>query len=131
MQIHKPKPWHSLREFLKEYQIIVVGVLTALAGEQTVEWFHWRQVGVETREALNHELSFDLGAVQTRIDQAPCMARRLSELKTVFELHANGQPLLLKRPFGQSDTPHLRTSVWETTIADQITSHMPLYIKFR
>ena len=34
MEIHKPKPWHGFREFLKEYLIIVVGVLTALAGEQ-------------------------------------------------------------------------------------------------
>jgi hypothetical protein len=32
MDIHKPKPWHGVREFLKEYVIIVVGVLTALAG---------------------------------------------------------------------------------------------------
>jgi hypothetical protein len=30
MDIHKPKPWHGLREFLKEYLIIVIGVLTAL-----------------------------------------------------------------------------------------------------
>ena len=27
MDIHKPKPWHGVREFLKEYVIIVVGVL--------------------------------------------------------------------------------------------------------
>jgi hypothetical protein len=39
MDIHKPKPWHGLREFLKEYAIIVVGVLTALAGEQAVDKF--------------------------------------------------------------------------------------------
>ena len=32
MDIHKPKPWHGFREFLKEYAIIVVGVLTALGG---------------------------------------------------------------------------------------------------
>ena len=37
MDIHKPKPWHGVREFLKEYVIIVVGVLTALAAEQAVE----------------------------------------------------------------------------------------------
>ena len=44
MDIHKPKPWHGLREFLKEYLIIVVGVLTALAAEAGVEWLHWRRV---------------------------------------------------------------------------------------
>ena len=30
MDIHKPKPWHGVREFLKEYLIIVVGAQTAL-----------------------------------------------------------------------------------------------------
>jgi hypothetical protein len=30
MDIHKPKPIHNWREFLKEYAIIVLGVLTAL-----------------------------------------------------------------------------------------------------
>ncbi len=42
MDIHKPKPFHGLREFLKEYGIIVLGVLTALFLEQAVEWLHWR-----------------------------------------------------------------------------------------
>src|SRR6185437_10385130 len=45
MDIHKPKPWHGLREFLKEYVIIVVGVLTALGAEAVVEWAHWRHQG--------------------------------------------------------------------------------------
>ena len=43
MDIHKPKPWHGWREFLKEYAIIVVGVLTALAAEQVVERVRWME----------------------------------------------------------------------------------------
>ena len=52
MDIHKPKPWHGLREFLKEYVIIVVGVLTALGAEQAVDWLHWRHEVAEARQAL-------------------------------------------------------------------------------
>ncbi len=44
MDIHKPKPWHGLREFLKEYVIIVVGVLTALGAQQVAEALHGRHV---------------------------------------------------------------------------------------
>jgi hypothetical protein len=33
VNIHKPKPWHGAHEFLKEYGIIVLGVVTALALE--------------------------------------------------------------------------------------------------
>jgi hypothetical protein len=57
LDIHKPKPWHGLREFLKEYVIIVVGVLTALAFEQGVEWLHWRHVTEVTEEHLRGGVS--------------------------------------------------------------------------
>jgi hypothetical protein len=43
MDIHKPKPWHDVREFLKECAIIIVGVLTALAAEQGVQALDWRR----------------------------------------------------------------------------------------
>ena len=60
MDIHKPKPWHGLREFLKEYLIIVVGVLTALGAEQAVEMIHRHEAVGEARRALNAEVTFDL-----------------------------------------------------------------------
>ena len=64
MDIHKPKPWHGLREFLKEYLIIVIGVLTALAAEQGVEWLHWQERTQRTEETLHAELhDMTLGAV--------------------------------------------------------------------
>jgi hypothetical protein len=131
MHIHKPKAVHGLKAFLSEIGVIVVGIAIALGGEQLIEWLHWQEVVARTREALNHELAFDFGVAQTRIDQAPCMARRLADLKTAFELHAAGQPLKLKRPFGQPIFPHIRTSVWETAVADQSASHMPLDVKLR
>ena len=52
MDIHKPKPWHSVREFLKEYAIVVVGVLTALGAEQAVEQLHWAHEVRSARAAL-------------------------------------------------------------------------------
>ena len=59
MDIHKPKPWHGLREFLKEYAIIFIGVLTALGAEQTVEALHWRHKVEQTEEVLRLELLDD------------------------------------------------------------------------
>ncbi len=53
MDLHKPKPWHGLREFLKEYLIIVVGVLTALTAEAGVEWLHWRHLASQHAEELD------------------------------------------------------------------------------
>ena len=41
------------RKFLKEYVIILVGALTALAAESGVEWLDWRRAVVEARAALH------------------------------------------------------------------------------
>ena len=79
MDIHKPKPWHGVREFLKEYVIIVVGVLTALGAEQGVEWLHWRH-----QIELAHEaLAFDMKRVMGWAGLEDARARigaRLTEL---------------------------------------------------
>jgi hypothetical protein len=55
MEIHHPKPFHGWREFLKEYAIIVLGVLTALAAEQTAEALHHHVQVVEMTEKLRAE----------------------------------------------------------------------------
>jgi len=60
MDIHKPKPWHGVREFGKELSTIVLGVLIALAGEQAVEWIHHQSEVGEAREALREEIGQDM-----------------------------------------------------------------------
>lgn len=54
---HKHGPIRNWREFLKEYGIIVLGVLTALAGEQAVEAVHHHYEAKEVRDALDQELA--------------------------------------------------------------------------
>jgi hypothetical protein len=54
---HAPKPFHGWREFLKEYAIIVLGVLTALALDQGVQWLQWRQKADQTRSRLIEDLA--------------------------------------------------------------------------
>ncbi len=61
MDIHKPKPWHGVREFLKEYVIIVVGVLTALGAEQLVEHLRWEGAVEEARASIHQEIAFNGG----------------------------------------------------------------------
>src|SRR5947209_3313713 len=85
MDVHKPKPWHGWREFLKEYAIIVLGVLTALGAEQIVEWAHWRHVVGEAR----HELALDQSRLMGRLGfiqaESPCKVHRLDEIAAIFE----------------------------------------------
>ena len=73
MDIHKPKPWHGVREFLKEYAIIVVGVLTALGAEQAVEWLHTDHEISESRAALRAEIANNAGGGLTGSEQGRCL----------------------------------------------------------
>jgi len=66
MDIHKPKSIHNWREFLKEYAIIVLGVATALAAEQAVEWLRDRSKATEARASIREEIAHNLGWMDRR-----------------------------------------------------------------
>ena len=125
MDIHKPKPWHGLREFLKEYLIIVVGVLTALAAEQAVEWLHWQAEVAHTRAALRQELSLALGDIARRIELAPCVTRRSDELQTWLDESRRGGPLRPSAPIGRVASNGAISEVWESVKASPVSGHLP------
>jgi len=112
MDIHKPKPWHGVREFLKEYVIIVVGVLTALGGEQIVERIHERQVVAEARENIRRELADDFVVFDKRKLVQPCIVQRLDEVGAL--LKAAGRPGY-KPPswIGRPQMWDVQTTRWE------------------
>src|SRR5665213_98263 len=84
MDIHKPKPFHGWSEFLKEYGIIVLGVLTALALEQAVVSIREYGLAGEARRSIRAELAADLGLMETREAVEPCVTRRLDEAQALI-----------------------------------------------
>src|SRR4051812_6333592 len=80
MDIHKPKPVHSPREFLAELGVIVLGILIALAAEQTVEALHWRHEVADAREAMVHEVTANLRILEVLRRQDQCRVRILAGL---------------------------------------------------
>jgi len=137
MDIHKPKPWHGVREFLKEYVIIVVGVLTALAGEQGVEWLHWRHVAAETEDHLAAGIGPDLVNAVEFVAVHPCLQARFGELAIALRrsdpvwtgsvihdpgYHPNDRvfPLVVAGP-GRT-WPHV---AWDSALASGALNHMP------
>jgi hypothetical protein len=137
MDIHKPKPWHGLREFLKEYAIIVVGVLTALAAEQGVEWLHWRLKVEEGRAALRAELAGAAYNSEERVAYRDCFEKRLVYLKReLAAAHGVWAPkpwrLLDNTPYalavGEAYDSRIRnwsTEVWRGLVADGTAVHFP------
>ena len=90
MHVHPPKSWHGLREFLKEYGIIVLGVLTALAFEQAVEALRNRREATEARANIKDELATDLASLTERDRIEACVKRRLNEVGAAID--ASQQP---------------------------------------
>lgn len=90
MEIHKPRPWHSFREFAKEYAIIVLGVLTALAGEQAVEKLHDRARAAEARASIHGEIADNLARMNLRQSGEACMTKRLDEIDGLIADYTRG-----------------------------------------
>src|SRR4051812_20799371 len=84
LDIHKPKPIHSWRGYLKEYAIIVVGVLTALAAQQAAEWWKWQSDVSSARTALAAEAAGINAYFAFRIAIAPCVERQSREAEAII-----------------------------------------------
>ena len=133
MEVHKPKPWHGLRGFLKEYVIIVVGVLTALAAEQGAEWLHWRGEVVQAEGDLRGDAQVVLDNMANRLAIQPCLDRRLLFLQQ--RLLASGSRWSPVAPFITTGPPAGSTyahpmvdwprTAWTNAVAATTTTHLP------
>jgi len=125
MDIHKPKPWHGAREFLKEYLIIVVGVLTALGGEQAVEWLHWRHEVQVAHEAIAFDMREIVARVASKDGESPCVGRRLGEMADALDEAQVTHRLPARGPVGTPDTPAWSLRGWSGLMSGQTLSHIP------
>jgi hypothetical protein len=81
MEIHKPKPMHSVREFLTEIGTIICGILIALGLEQGLEWAHWRHQVELADKAVSEEVRYNLVDEYERIALRFCLSSRVAELR--------------------------------------------------
>jgi hypothetical protein len=122
MDIHKPKPWHGWREFVKEIGTIVIGVLIALGAEAVVEKLHERRLSDEAREAVRAEIALDLANVQRRSQWQPCLDARLAELTDLIGKAGRGEPFAPPLTVGNPGAPLVHTERWEAATAGGRTS---------
>jgi hypothetical protein len=78
------------RTFLKEYGTIVLGVLTALAAEQTVVWLHDREAAAEARAAVRAEVANNLAEMQGRLATQHCVEQRLDQIGDLLSRTQDG-----------------------------------------
>jgi hypothetical protein len=125
MDEHKPGPMRNWRGYLKEYVLIVVGVLTALGAQQTADWLRWRQEVATARKTLMAEIAANDVLIARRIILRPCMERQISEAEAIIG------DLETKRPPRSYTTLHTgieqlyNDSQWQSQRASQVLTHFP------
>lgn len=125
MDLHKPKPWHNWREFLKELGTIALGVSIALGAEQTVEWFHWREQVALTRESLAAELSGNIRYGMERVWQEQCLEERLDRIADILDTAAQTGILPAVADIGDAPYRPWPHSAWDSLVNSQVASHFP------
>lgn len=130
MEVHTPKLWRGWREFLREYAIIVLGVLTALTAEQTVEWAHLHERVGQARERLVGEVQHQYLVDEEFLAVQPCLERQLDRIEqAVLGSGATLSPL----PSHADARAHIvfvyrapsrswTDSAWQSAIAEGLTA---------
>lgn len=137
MHIEPPKHGlHSLREFLKEYVMIVVGILTALGLEHVITHHNHMKAAALARQQIVTELRVNLEEVTTA--QASNLKRReplIALAKSVGQEILSGaskqainEHVRAKLPDGFTmsiSLPTLRHEAWDVAVANQSAAYIP------
>ena len=125
MDIHKPKPIHNWRDFLKEVGTIVLGVSIALAAEQGVEWWHWRSEVTQARAAIASEMTGSVHNAIVRLRTRDCTERKLDQLALILDAAAHTGNLPPVGAIGQPPRRRWSSGAWNSVVASQVATHFP------
>jgi hypothetical protein len=125
MDVHKPKLVRNWREFLKEYGIIVLGVLTALLAEQAVQSFEWRhKVHVAIADMTQEMANGNGPEAYARLAIHDCLADRLAAAREAVE---SGDRVRARRLINALWLPNktYEAQARDSANASDVGSHMP------
>ncbi len=123
MEIHKVKPIHSWRDFLKELGTIVLGIIIAISLEHLVQSWHWDQEVKLAREALQAEITANNSNILAfRVAIVPCVEREIRRVDTILTaLEAGTKPEFT--PLHRTPSSLIRDSEWQAERASQVLTH--------
>lgn len=125
MRFQLLRPVNGWPGFFTELTIVVVGILIALAAQQAVDMWRWKNDVREFRAVVDNELGYNLHAYIGRRQQSACINRRLDQLDRWHKGLADGGKLRLTSRIGRPTSNQLRKSVWESRTPD-VTAHLGL-----
>jgi hypothetical protein len=121
MHIHKPHPFHGVREFLSEIGVIVVGVLIALAAERIVEDWQWREKVSIVRQSLVRELANDRARWEVDVAYAHCARSQISALEAWAKAGRVGAPPPMTLSFFW-----MHSASWKLATTSQALDHFSM-----
>jgi hypothetical protein len=125
MKVHGPKLFGDWRDFLREFVIIVLGVLTALLAQQAVESLNWRHKVEAALADMDNELSVGDGPqAYTRLAIDKCVNTQLDAIRDAIE---RGDRAASRSQIDGVSLPR-RTYDYlarEAAAASDVSSHMP------
>ena len=124
MHFHLPRPLHGWREFAGEVGIIVLGVLIALALEQLVDAWQWREKVGAAEGAMRIELADDDGPqAYARELIGECLDKEITRIRD----SSDTAPPDRLRKWAAAYAPPFRTwdsEAWKIVVASDVGSHM-------
>ncbi len=121
MEIHRPGVVRSWRDFLKEVGIIVLGVSIALAGEEMVSNYNWKEEVAVVQDTVDDELADALFAAMERVKIAECQRRTLDRLD---QLADESQGTLVIRNAPVRRVRLWGSAAWDAAVASGAIAHM-------
>jgi hypothetical protein len=123
MEIHKPKPVHSWREFLTELGTIVLGICIALAGEEVINWNHWRTQVQEAKAAIATEMTYNLVGAFAHMRSLSCVEQRLDALSNALDEAERTGSLPPVGNIGGPVRHGWQRGAWDSVVASQTSTH--------
>jgi hypothetical protein len=116
---------HNFREFLGEVGVVVLGIVIALAGEQTVDFFHWRDSVAIAEAAMTKELrSDDLPQAYARVAMHPCLVQQLQRIDDALDANLDRRAITALTKGYAPQWRSWDTEAWRAAETAGVTSHM-------
>ncbi len=125
MDDQQTKPARKWRGYLKEYVIIVVGVLTALGAQQAADWWRWQGEVKAARQTIHAEMAFNNGFYARRIAVSACTQKQITEAARIMDDLEAGRPTARFTVFQEGMGASLQDNEWQSERAAQSLTHFP------
>jgi hypothetical protein len=119
------KPVRAWRGYVKEYVVIVVGVLTALAAQQAADWWRWQSEVAQARQTIASEMARNVAYGIQRMRLARCLQTKVRDIDKLLADAARSGELPPLESVGGAPLVPWSSSAWESIVASQTATHFP------